>query len=95
MRGDFEAFGEAMWKLISRPETNFCGDEWSEEVLPLAQQAGLCERVPYDPAIHGEDIEADPGDEIWWWGEANVDVDLPDTAAQDSASKSNSPAVSG
>ena len=25
----------------------------------------------------------------------NVDVDLPDTAAQDSASKSNSPAVSG
>jgi hypothetical protein len=25
----------------------------------------------------------------------NVDVDLPDTAAQDSASKSNNPAVSG
>lgn len=27
--------------------------------------------------------------------EANADVDLPDTAAQDSASKSNNPAVSG
>jgi hypothetical protein len=75
MRGDFEVFGEAMWKLISRPETNFCGDEWSEDVLPLAHQAGLCERVLYDPAIHGEDIEADPGDEIWWWGEANAKGD--------------------
>jgi hypothetical protein len=71
----FEVFGEAMWKLISHPETNFCGDEWSEDVLPLAEAAGLCGRVKYDPAIHGEDIEADPGDEIWWWGEANAKGD--------------------
>jgi hypothetical protein len=47
---------------------HFCSDEWSEDVLPLAKQAGLCSQVNYDPEVHGWGIEAEPGDEIWFWG---------------------------
>jgi hypothetical protein len=65
----FGRFGEAMWKYIIKVGGDFCGEEISEDILPLAQAAGLCCRVEYDPEIHGEGIEADPGDEIWWWGD--------------------------
>lgn len=57
-----------MWKYITKLGGDFFGVEISEDILPLAQAAGLCCRVGYDPEIHGEAIEAEPGDEIWWWG---------------------------
>jgi len=64
----YARFGEEMWKYITNQGGDFCGEEISEDILPLAQAAGLCCRVEYDPAIHGEGIEADPGSEIWYWG---------------------------
>lgn len=66
---DFAAFGEAVWGFITKQGSSFHDEEISEDILPLAQAAGLCSRVEYDPEIHGESIEADPGDEIWWWDE--------------------------
>lgn len=66
----FARFGEAMWEYIAKLGGDFCGEEISEDILPLAQAAGLCCRVEFDPEIHGEGIEADPGDEIWWWGDS-------------------------
>ena len=63
----FAHFGEAVWRYITRQGNDFCDEEISEDILPLAQAAGLCSRVLYDPAIHGEGIEAAPGDEIWHW----------------------------
>jgi len=66
----YARFGEAMWEYITNLGGDFCGEEISEDILPLAQAAGLCCRVEYDPAIHGEGIEADPGSEIWYWGNA-------------------------
>jgi len=45
--------------------------------------------------IHHTDMDTYHADVVGEILEENVDVDLPDTAAQDSASKSNSPAVSG
>ena len=63
-----------MWQMIEKLGGDFCGDEWSEDVLPLAERAGLCSRVIYDPEKHGEGIEADPGDEIWWWGDSFPNV---------------------
>lgn len=62
------SFGAAMWKYITKLGGDFCFAEISEDILPLAQAAGLCGRVKYDPEIHGDGIEAEPGDEIWWWG---------------------------
>jgi len=38
------------------------------QALNRPEAAGLCERVIYNPEIHGDTIEADPGCEIWWWG---------------------------
>ncbi len=61
-----------MWKYITNLGGDFCGEEISEDILPLAQAAGLCRRVEYDPAIHGEGIEADPGSEIWYWGNKQI-----------------------
>lgn len=66
---DFARFGESLWRFITEKGGAFCGEEISEEILPLAQAAGLLCRVNYDPAAHGEGINADPGDEIWWWTE--------------------------
>ena len=67
----YALFGRLMWDMIQQIGGSFCGDEWSEDVLPLAQQAGLCHRAMYDPEIHWDyDIEcAEPGDEIWVFGE--------------------------
>ena len=61
-------FGRLMWEMIQRIGGDFCESEWSEDILPLAEKAGLCRRVAYDPKKHGDDIEAEPGSEIWWWG---------------------------
>ena len=66
-------FGSLVWDFICKEGSDFCGSEFSEDILPLAQRAGLCRRVVYDPEIHGDNVEADPGSEIWWWGpEKNV-----------------------
>lgn len=65
----FYCFGKAVWDHIVDNGGDFIGSEISEDILPLAESAGLCHRVKYNPRIHGEDIDADPGDEIWWWGE--------------------------
>lgn len=67
----YAIFGKLMWEMIEQIGGEFCGDEWSEYVLPLAQRAGLCRRVIYDPAIHGDGIDAEPGCEIWYWGDTD------------------------
>lgn len=61
-------FGCLIWEWIEGQGGEFCWREDSEEILPIAERAGLCRRVIYDPVLHGEAIEAEPGDEIWFWG---------------------------
>jgi DnaJ-class molecular chaperone len=34
-------FGRLVWNMIQRKGDDFCGDEWSEEILPLAEVSGL------------------------------------------------------
>jgi hypothetical protein len=75
----YAQFGKAMWQYIEKIGGEFCGEEISEDILPLAQAAGLCHRVKYDPAIHGSNIDADPGDEIWYWGNATTEQPTPET----------------
>lgn len=66
----YEIFGKLVWGMIKGKGGSFLDDEWSEEIMPMAEAAGLCSRVKYDPEIHGPDIDAEPGGEIWWWGGA-------------------------
>ena len=65
----FHQFGQQVWGMITNLGGEFCGNEISEDILPMAESAGLCERVIYDPELHGQ-LDADPGDEVWWWGDA-------------------------
>lgn len=64
----FAAFGKSLWEYITKLGSDFCGEEFSEDILPLAESAGLCRQVEYSPELHG-DMEAEPGDLVWWWGD--------------------------
>lgn len=63
----FAVFGQAIWRLITKSADEFCSDEWAEEVMPLAVDAGLCRRVAFDPQTHAG-VDAEVGSMIWWWG---------------------------
>lgn len=58
----FEAFGRAVWRL--RADDFWCSEDgWT--IAEAAVDAGLAERVKFDPAIHSAE-DAEPGDEIIW-----------------------------
>jgi len=61
----FAEFGRLVFRELH--DDDFFGDEWSEKIMPLAVKAGVAERTKYDPEKHGEDVEAEPGQEIWLW----------------------------
>ena len=50
-------------------ENEIWGEEISEDLFPIMEKHGMCERVPYDPEKH--DVEGseylDKGDLIWWF----------------------------
>ena len=68
MKKNMEEFGEAIWAWIKGRGGEIFEYEDSEEIMEIAERHGLADRVNYDPKIHG-DINADPGDEIWWFGD--------------------------
>ena len=72
-REPFAKFGEAIAGFLMAQDAWF-GEEWSDDIMPLAVEAGLAERAPYDPMEHGQDIEAEPGDEIWVWNQPQGEV---------------------
>ena len=65
--GNYELFGRLVLQVLKSYGSDFFEDEWSEVLLPSVEKAGLAERVKYDPAIHGDEISAEEGDEIWVW----------------------------
>ena len=69
----FAKFGRLVYEhLVSQDNDSWFGDEWSEEIMPIAVLCGLAEQRPYDPERDGEGIEdAEPGDEIWVWLKEN------------------------
>jgi len=64
----FAIFGEEVWNYLKGVLPEFLGDEFSEDLLPLAEKAGLALRTKYDPEIHGEIDDCVKGDMIWFWG---------------------------
>jgi hypothetical protein len=64
-----ETFGRLMLEHLITQLPDFLGDEWAEDIMPLAEQAGLCVWTAYEPDIHGE-IDAEEGAMIWYWGTA-------------------------
>jgi len=58
-------FGVDMLRWIREHSKEFFGDEWSLDICPIMAKYGLLVREPYDPEVHGEDVGAEPGEEIW------------------------------
>jgi hypothetical protein len=61
---DFEQFGKEIWKIIKDEDYEF--DEF-EEFFRLAEKAGICKYVEYNPEAHGDEPGeyAEPGDMIY------------------------------
>ena len=57
-------FGKAVIEWIV--ETEAWEHEFSDELLEIAAKHDLAQRCPYDPEIHGEGIDTDIGDDIWF-----------------------------
>jgi DNA-directed RNA polymerase subunit M/transcription elongation factor TFIIS len=77
--------GHGRWRHvgeIARVGISTSGKAWREVEMKIVE----CMKCDHSWDILTEDSESGP---------TNANVDLPDTAAQDSASKTNSPAVSG
>lgn len=62
-------FGRELWKFITDDlaDCGMCLELDTEALMQLAMDHGKAQKVKYDPAIHGDNIEAEPGSEIWWW----------------------------
>tara|TARA_Y100000310_G_scaffold345276_1_gene463338 strand:+ start:3705 stop:3926 length:222 start_codon:yes stop_codon:yes gene_type:complete len=63
------AFGEEMWEWAKNACQCGFDFEESEDIMEMAQRHGLVDRVEYDPKKHGEEIDCDEGDMIWYWGD--------------------------
>jgi len=70
---NYQLFGRLVWKWVKQRGGDIFDHEDSEELMQVAQRAGLVRRVIYDPAVHGEGIDADPDSEIWYWGTGGKD----------------------
>jgi hypothetical protein len=62
-------FGVDMLRWVREHHWEFFGEEWSVEVCPILLKHGFVAREPYDPEVHGEDVEAEPGEAIWTFTE--------------------------
>ena len=66
----FGAFGREVFKLVSDRVADMTLDEGDDEIMEIAGKHGLATQVAYDPEAHGNVPEAEPGQTIWWWGDA-------------------------
>lgn len=63
-------WGRVLWDWLREmlPDAGFCMEFDTEDLMRLAEKHGRAKRVIFNPEIHGF-IDAEPGDEIWWWGD--------------------------
>lgn len=65
----FETLGRTIYAKVTGHIGAGEGDEWCEEIMDQAFKLGLAKREIYDPETHGQNIGAEPGEDvIWTWG---------------------------
>ena len=74
-------WGHVLWDWLREmlPDAGCCLEFDTEELMKLAEKHGRASRVKYEPRIHGGICDANPGDEIWWWGDDLVQYDQAHT----------------
>jgi len=69
MKKDICGFGKDVWEWVKEQGGDIFEHEDSEVIMEIAEKHGLAKRVIYDPEKHGDISMADPGEEIWWFGD--------------------------
>jgi hypothetical protein len=64
-------WGRVLWDWLREmlPDAGCCVEFDTEDLMRLAEKHGRARKVKYDPAIHGDISDVEPGDEIWAWGD--------------------------
>jgi hypothetical protein len=64
-------WGRALWDWLREmlPDAGCCLEFDTDDLMRLAEKHGRARRVKYEPHMHVGICGADPGDEIWWWGD--------------------------
>jgi hypothetical protein len=62
----FAGFGREVMECIFGMDEWWGDDLLNDYFLPIAKNHGLAQFAPYDPTVHGDGIDADLGDMIWW-----------------------------
>lgn len=68
-------WGRVLWDWLREmlPYSGCCLEIDTEDLMRLAEKHGRARKVEYNPDIHGGGMcDAEPGDEIWWWGDQGV-----------------------
>ncbi len=60
-------FGCRMLYMVKDAIRNGAFECDSEQMADIAVECGLIQNPIYDPVVHGTDIEAEPGDRIYFW----------------------------
>lgn len=63
-------WGRALWDWLREmlPDAGCCLEFDTDDLMRLAEKHGRAKRIIFNPEIHGF-VDAEPGDEIWWWGD--------------------------
>jgi hypothetical protein len=83
----FGVFGREVFKLVTDRVADMTMDEDDDEIMDIAGRHGLAKQVPYDPELHGDVPEAEPGQTIWWWGDTPNSMFGPKSPAERAASR--------
>ncbi len=69
-----EQFAKVALDKVKERTASGESDENDDALLELAARIGYgnVRRVKYDPEKHGEVVDVEPGQEMWFWGEEKV-----------------------
>lgn len=64
-------WGNVLWDWLREmlSDAGCCVEFDTEDLMQLAAKHGKAKKVKYDPRLHKEICDVDPGEEIWWWGD--------------------------
>lgn len=63
----FAKLGYEMYRRVTSAVAEANGDEWCDQIMEEAERIGLARKEQYDPEVHGDGVNAERGDIIWFW----------------------------
>ena len=63
----YAKLGYEMYRRVTSAVAEASGDEWCDQIMEEAERIGLARKEQYDPEVHGDGVNAERGDIIWFW----------------------------